>query len=161
MKYSILIVEDDKILSECIADALSEYKEETSVTFACDVTNSIASCEAMLSRQGYDAILLDLNLSNGKGEYTFTRIYDACNRDLGTPAESRMPIVILTGSTNDYSSLVLKGAMDVIFKPASVADIAQRLHMAVLKFPFKRTTELHGEIKDTLETLKRATNDFD
>ncbi len=155
MKYHVLIVEDDKLLSSCIAEALTEYKKETSVSYTCDVTNTIAGCESLLEKQGYDIILLDLNLGNGKGEYTFSRIYSACNRNLGTPLECRMPIVILTGSTEDYSSLVLKGAMDVIFKPASIADIAQRLHMAILKFPYKRSNELHEEIKDALEILKQ------
>lgn len=152
--YKVLVVEDDQTLANCLMDGMES--QSNGVRFVGDIVHSVADCEAKLAATGYDVILLDLNLRNGKGESTFTRIYAAANKNMGAPDEIRMPIVIMTGSTNEYSSLIIKGAMDVIFKPVTISDLCQRLWMAILNFPYRKTKELHEVIDDTIAEAKRA-----
>lgn len=148
MIYKLLLVEDDRSTSEALSEVLASVRD--SVSFIVTAVHSVAECLAELARtdNSYDIILLDLQLPNGKGEFTFLRIYEAANLHIGQPDENRTPIVILTGSSQEFSSLVLKGAMDVLYKPVDGAELRHRLWLAILNFSFRRTMELHQEIKE-------------
>lgn len=142
MIYKILLVEDDDDVAESTMLVLNNHKN--SVLFSCDLVKSISECVAKLERETFHAILLDLNLSNGKGEFTFLRVYAAAN----VSEEKRTPIVVYTGSTDDLSELIPKGATDIILKPVSSDELCHRLHLAILNFPFKRSREILESINE-------------
>lgn len=148
MTYKVLIVEDNKTLSEALLMSLTEYKDD-SIQFDGKVVHTVAQCVQELNAGGYDVVLLDLNLGDGdgEGEFTFLPVYAAANSNMGTHSEVRVPIVILTGSTDQYSGLILKGAMDVLFKSIQARELRQRIWLAILNFSYRRTQELHTDIK--------------
>jgi DNA-binding response OmpR family regulator len=153
--YRVLLVEDDPRAANAIASCVELYPGI--VAWKLDVVDSIAMCCERLNTDGYHLLLLDLNLKNGKGAETFQKISACANRAIGLPTENRIPIVILTGDTlTDYSQLVLDGAQDYITKPFVTADLCQRMHMAILRFPWKRTEELKESIKNTIQEARES-----
>lgn len=147
--YRVLMVEDSPLVAEGIVMMLSHHKN--SICFDVTEVSSIRDCLTHLECKSYHIILLDLNLSNGKGLFTFLRIYEAANKNVGTPLEDRTPIVVLTGDDSvDYSDVIRRGARDFISKPVSQTDLVQRLHTAILLFPYKRLEELHESIEGTI-----------
>ncbi len=154
MIYKLLVAEDDEVFASVLLDMFANHKN--SVQFDATIVHSAADCVKELNQKNYDLVLLDLNLVDSKGELTFLRIYGEANRNLDTPEETRTPIVVLTGSTEEYSKLILKGAMDVIFKPVSIKELHQRLWMAILNFSYRKTKELHQGIESDLQKAKEV-----
>lgn len=154
-KYRVLLVEDSIEVVRALS-AILDDSYVSPVDFLVESVDSIADCIAAFNQKSYDVVVLDLNLRNGRGEATFLEIYNACNRNIGLPNEDRTPIVVLTGdSTVDYTAIVLKGAMDFICKPiTSNNDFCRRLHMAILRFPYKRAQELHESIEKTIKEAR-------
>lgn len=160
-KYKMLFVEDNADTVRVIMCLMDNHIGPCD--FVVDSAPSIAGCLEALAAKSYDILLLDLNLKNGKGEETFLKIYNACNRNIGLPNEDRTPIIVLTGDVSvDYTEIVMKGAMDFILKPITggADDLCRRLHMAILRFPYKRSQELHEsierQIKETKEFLSNS-----
>src|ERR1700757_3424293 len=91
----ILIVDDDSVLRETLADQLAPDGEFTAVG-----ASSIAEAETMLNARDarFDAVILDVGLPDGDGRDLCTRL-----RKQG----HRMPIIMLTGL--DSETDVVKG----------------------------------------------------
>ena len=91
----ILIVDDDEVLRETLADQLAHDGEFTAVSAA-----TIAEAEEKLGSKDarFDAVILDVGLPDGDGR-------DLCNR-LRKQGQ-KMPIIMLTGS--DAETDVVRG----------------------------------------------------
>lgn len=150
--YSVLLVEDDQRCAEALHSVIELH---AAPRFEVHKVRSIAECIDALNTNQFSVILLDLNLRNGQGLDTFTRINKAANRDLGTPQEVRTPIVIITGDTMvDYSTVIIEKAMDFVRKPVERQDLCERLHMAILRNMWTKLDELNKGMTALLETAK-------
>lgn len=91
----ILIVDDDAVLRETLADQLAVDGEFTAIS-----AGTIAEAEEKLSARDarFDAVILDVSLPDGDGRDLCTRL-----RKQG----QKMPIVMLTGS--DTETDVVRG----------------------------------------------------
>jgi DNA-binding response OmpR family regulator len=113
----ILIVDDDEVLRETLADQLAHDGEFTAVSAA-----TIAEAEEKLGSKDarFDAVILDVGLPDGDGR-------DLCNR-LRKQGQ-KMPIIMLTGSDaeNDVVRGLDSGANDYIAKPFRLNVLLARL----------------------------------
>jgi DNA-binding response OmpR family regulator len=113
----ILIVDDDEVLRETLADQLAHDGEFTAVSAA-----TIAEAEEKLGSKDarFDAVILDVGLPDGDGR-------DLCNR-LRKQGQ-KMPIIMLTGSDaeTDVVRGLDSGANDYIAKPFRLNVLLARL----------------------------------
>ncbi len=113
----ILIVDDDGVLRETLADQLAVDGEFTAVAAA-----SIAEAEERLAAKDarFDAVILDVGLPDGDGRDLCTRL-----RKQG----QKMPIIMLTGSDaeTDVVRGLDSGANDYIAKPFRLNELLARL----------------------------------
>ena len=70
----VLIVEDDRVIAENLYDFLETCGHR------CDFAPSLASAEALLTRNEFDALVLDRNLPDGDGAVLVGRLRAAGNR---------------------------------------------------------------------------------
>ena len=113
----ILIVDDDGVLRETLADQLAVDGEFTAVAAA-----SIGEAEEKLAAKDarFDAVILDVSLPDGDGRDLCTRL-----RKQG----QKMPIIMLTGSDaeTDVVRGLDSGANDYIAKPFRLNELLARL----------------------------------
>lgn len=111
----LLIVEDDRALSDGIALSLNAEKTFKAYT--------IAEAEALLSEE-VDLVILDINLPDGSG-------LSLCRRIRGT---SQVPVIFLTANDMEVDIVtgLESGADDYITKPFSLMVLRARVH-AVLR----------------------------
>src|SRR5690242_20129416 len=112
----ILIVDDDGVLRETLADQLAVDGE-----FAAVAAASIGEAEERLNAKDarFDAVILDVSLPDGDGRDLCTRL-----RKQG----QKMPIIMLTGSDaeTDVVRGLDSGANDYIAKPFRLAELLAR-----------------------------------
>ena len=112
---SLLLVEDDR------ADALlvEELIADTGVDIAVVWAESMADAQKQLAVARPDCVLLDMNLPDATGLDALDRI---------TQRDSTLPIVVLTGLTDEHFgiSAVGAGAQDYLVKGRVEADMLQR-----------------------------------
>jgi len=115
---SILLIEDDKILSRGISIALQQAK------FCVHISDSIKTGLEFFHRHTPDLIILDLNLPDGDGLTLCREIRAACDA----------PIIMLTARDLEADELIglSAGADDYITKPFSIAVLRARVE-AVLR----------------------------
>jgi DNA-binding response OmpR family regulator len=120
----VLIVEDDEVLRETLADYLVEQAAFTIVQ-----AGSLAEAETAIRLEDGrpDAIILDVGLPDGDG-------CDFCARLRKTGFN--MPIIILTGSSGEADVVrgLSAGASDYISKPFRNAELTARLHAQLRSF---------------------------
>lgn len=115
----LLIVEDDRALAEGVRLALQGQELEVRLC------HCLADGRAMLARQSFGLIILDINLPDGSG-LDFLREL----RQKGGP-----PVILLTANdleTDIVAGLEL-GADDYITKPFSLAVLRARVHTQLRK----------------------------
>lgn len=115
----ILIIEDDRALNAGIALALRGGDMEF------DSAYDLAGAAALLAKNRYDLLLLDVNLPDGSG-FDFL---------LNLRAESDVPVILLTANdleTDIVSGLAL-GADDYVTKPFSLAVLRARVQVQLRK----------------------------
>lgn len=133
---SILLVEDDAILSRNISDALLE--EKLQVEFAYD--GNIA--EKLLKKKHFDCVILDINLP-GKNGYEVCRNFRAYN--------TQTPVLMLT-AFDDLEDKVQGydcGADDYLTKPFYMRELLLRIQSLL------KRTESHSS-KESSDTLLLA-----
>ncbi|MNJ86191.1 Transcriptional activator protein CzcR [compost metagenome] len=111
---SILLVEDDAILSRNISDALLE--EQLQVEFAYD--GNIA--EKLLKKKSFDCVILDINLP-GKNGYEICKTFRSYN--------TQTPVIMLT-AFDDLEDKVQGydcGADDYLTKPFYMRELLLRI----------------------------------
>ena len=110
----VLLIEDDQMLGEGIRDHLTAHGHAT------DWTSQIEAAEATLLATAYDAILLDLNLPDGKGMDLLRHLR---RRGDATP-------VIITTALDQLSIRIAglnAGADDYLVKPFDLDELLARL----------------------------------
>jgi DNA-binding response OmpR family regulator len=120
----ILIVEDDEVLRETLADHLVDE-----ATFTIVQAGSLAEAETAIKLEDGrpDAIILDVGLPDGDG-----CDFCAALRKSGF----NMPIIILTGSSGEADIVrgLSAGASDYISKPFRSAELTARLYAQLRSF---------------------------
>lgn len=136
----VLVIEDDDILSEAIAERLA--KSGHGVDTATD--GNYAS--RVLKHHEYDLILLDLNLPGVNGE----QILDALRK-----ASNRTPVLVMTarGGIDDRVELLDLGADDYLTKPFDLRELEARCR-ALLRRP---TTAASDQLSYGNVTIDRNT----
>ena len=117
----LLIVEDEPDLGTLLRDALQR------AGFAADLVAAIGEAEAHLRLAGYDAMILDLGLSDGDG-MTLLRAL----RRHGNP----LPVLILTARDAPENRVggLDAGADDYLVKPFHMKELISRMR-ALLRRP--------------------------
>lgn len=114
MKYSLLLVEDEKKLADTIQAGLSEHDYEVTVAY-----NGLDGKKLFLDN-AYDLIILDINLP-------FINGYELCK--LIRERDERVPIILLTAmnfTDNKVEGFEL-GADDYITKPFEFRELVARI----------------------------------
>lgn len=114
MKYSILLVEDEKKLADTIQAGLNEHEFEVTVAY-----NGLDGKKLFLDN-AYDLIMLDINLP-------FINGYELCK--LIRERDERVPIILLTAmnfTDNKVEGFEL-GADDYITKPFEFRELVARI----------------------------------
>lgn len=114
MKYTILLVEDEKKLADTIQAGLSEHDYEVTIAY-----NGLDG-KKMFQDNAYDLIILDINLP-------FVNGYELCK--LIRETDERVPIILLTAmnfTDNKIEGFEL-GADDYITKPFEFRELVARI----------------------------------
>ncbi len=114
MKYSLLLVEDEKKLADTIQAGLSEHDYEVTVAY-----NGLDGKKLFVDN-AYDLIILDINLP-------FINGYELCK--LIRERDERVPIILLTAmnfTDNKVEGFEL-GADDYITKPFEFRELVARI----------------------------------
>jgi len=110
----ILLVEDDEVLREVMRKSLGDAGHRV------DVVSTAFEASELWRAQGYDAVLLDLNLPDGSG---LQALREARARDDHTP------VLILTARnrTDERIAGLDAGADDYLGKPFDLGEVEARL----------------------------------
>lgn len=114
MKYTILLVEDEKKLADTIQAGLNEHDYEVTIAY-----NGLDG-KKMFNDNAYDLIILDINLP-------FINGYELCK--LIRETDERVPIILLTAmnfTDNKIEGFEL-GADDYITKPFEFRELVARI----------------------------------
>ena len=123
-KPSILIVEDDGVLRETLAEQLADDHDFSVVTAAeLDAANTIMNDES----RPIDAVILDIGMPDGDGCHFCSRV-----RRQGR----QIPIIILTGSDSEADVIrgLEAGANDYVVKPFRMNELLARLRAQLRLF---------------------------
>ena len=103
-KGSLLLVDDDRLVLESMAEWLREKG------YAVDVANSFATAHATLAKKTYDLVLLDIRLGDGDG---FDLLAECKDRNPGTI------VIFITGygTVETAVEAIQAGAFDLLTKP--------------------------------------------
>lgn len=132
----VLCVEDDEPYAEALNRALK--REEVDVILA---TNAGEAEEQLRSRRSaYDAVVLDLGLSDSAGIDTFQRIAIAMG-------SRKIPVVVVTASidTDTQRRLFHAGARDVLLKDMGIERIVRAIQAACRAAAEKASDERRKE----------------
>lgn len=121
---SLLIVDDDEILRQTLAEQLTQDG-----SFAVSTAGTIAEARTRLLEQGerYDAIVLDISLPDGDGRDFCAELREA---------DVKVPILMLTAH-DDEEDVVRgfeAGANDYVAKPFRLAEFLARLRAQIRLF---------------------------
>jgi len=118
MKLRVLLVEDERSISEPLAEHLAREG------FEPEVAETLAAADAAYRRQSPDVVLLDVMLPDGDGRELCRRIR----------SESDVPIIMLTARGEEVDRIVglELGADDYVVKPFSARELVARIR-AVLR----------------------------
>jgi DNA-binding response OmpR family regulator len=142
----ILVVEDEKKLSELVARALRQ--ESYAVDVADDGTRGWELAEAY----DYDLLILDLMLPGLPGEELLRRV---------RRRNQRVPILILTArdATQEKVSNFEAGADDYLTKPFAFAELVMRVKALLRRGPVVRSSVLRVadlEVDRLTQQVRRA-----
>jgi DNA-binding NtrC family response regulator len=103
-KGSLLLVDDDRLVLESMADWLREKG------YAVDVAGSLAVARAAIGKKTYDLVLLDIRLGDGDG---FDLLAECRERSPGTT------VIFITGygTVETAVEAIRAGAFDLLTKP--------------------------------------------
>jgi len=111
MSLERILVLDDEPLVQKVLDELFRRKK-----FTVTIASSIAQAEALLARENFDLIMLDVRLPDGDGQVFLERVSTLPDRPL---------VVMMTGHGTIESavSCMRAGAFDYLIKPFSPGQI--------------------------------------
>jgi two-component system, OmpR family, KDP operon response regulator KdpE len=117
-QHRILIVEDERRVSEFIRDALTE------IGYAVEVASGGADALDKVNHDAPDLVLLDLNLPDMPGFEVLDRLR----------AQSfSVPVVIVSGNTDPLMAEAARalGAVDYVTKPFALERLTQAVQMVL------------------------------
>ncbi|MBI4835608.1 MAG: sigma 54-interacting transcriptional regulator [Planctomycetes bacterium] len=143
-KLRILAIEDNPADFRLIKEFLSENH---STDFELTHAENLKDASGFLSKQKFDAVLLDLNLPDSTGVENIDKLY-ADERDF--------PIIVLTGLEDEKTgiSAVQKGAQEYLVKGKIHSDSLIRCIRYAIERK-KREAELH-KLNRTLKALSNS-----
>lgn len=114
----ILLVEDDKILSDTLTQALRQSG------YALDAVTDGNAADAALAQDGFDLVILDLGLPGLDGTQVLKRL---------RARKSNIPVLILTArdSLSDRVSGLDIGADDYLTKPFDLLELEARIRALI------------------------------
>ena len=124
--YKLLLIEDDKIMSQVMARMFTSEKYEVSLSHTAE--DGFKTCLKELP----DLVILDINLPDGNG-------LDLCKRMKENQRIRHIPIVFLTGDATSVDSKIQgmeNGAEDYILKPFIADELIARV-AGIIKRSFK------------------------
>jgi DNA-binding NtrC family response regulator len=113
-KGSILLVDDDRLVLESMADWLRDKG------YALDTANSFAAARAAIGKKRYDLALVDIRLGDGDG-------YDLMAEIRGRSPETIVIFITGYAAIDTAMEAIRAGAFDVLTKPL----IDEELEMAI------------------------------
>ena len=142
----LLLVEDEKKLSELVARALRAE------SYAVDVAEDGLHGWELAQSYEYDLIILDLMLPRLPGEEVLRRI---------RRTNQRVPILVLTarGTTEDKVHNFEAGADDYLTKPFAFAELIMRVKALLRRGPITRSSVLRVadlEVDRFTQQVRRA-----
>ena len=110
----ILIIDDDRALSDITKDMLEQYEYEVHQAFGVDEAFSV------LTDKRFDLILLDINLPDGTG-------FEVCEQ---LRRVSNVPVIFASARTSvdDRINGFEKGGDDYLPKPYSMKELLVRIN---------------------------------
>lgn len=119
MPLRVLLVDDDRRLSEALVDYLRPH--DVSLTWARDGSEGLEQ----LRRDTFDAVLLDVMMPGLDGPSTFARLREQ-------PATADIPVIFMTAKARQeeldrYQALGAIGAIGKPFDPMTLAATVRRL----------------------------------
>jgi len=120
----ILIIDDDPGVCALLSEIFSGMEQKHVVTAASDGIQGLAS--ARLNTP--DVVVVDVDIPGLNG-------YEVCLRLRADPATRRVPILMLTGTTDLPGAMkgLGSGADDHITKPFSVDEVAARVQALLMR----------------------------
>ena len=118
--FVLLLVEDDPVLGPITAEALEIFGHSTTVAATIE-----AAMHELSSNGQFDAIVLDLDLGNARGETLITNMRKAGMRRPEVVILSALPMNVLRRAQRETE------ACGAIQKPIAVEDLAQELERCI------------------------------
>ena len=142
-EHNIVIVDDDNLMREIVADILLT-ENYSSKKFA-----SCAEAEEYLSQHSASLLLLDVSMPQEDG-------YSFLARLKKNPDYKDLPVIFMTGKgdINDKIHGFELGAVDYIVKPFHRMDVLMRVKAHI------RIVETHSENRQKLDQLEKAHKSF-
>jgi len=120
----ILIIDDDPAVRALLSEVFSGMKRKHEVVAARDGAQGLA-----LAKQNVpDVVVLDLDMPGFNG-------YEVCSRLRAAPATCKVPILMLTGTTDLAGAMkgLANGADDYITKPFNIDEVAARVQALLVR----------------------------
>jgi CheY-like chemotaxis protein len=118
---TILVVDDDRVLSTLVASLLREKGYKTLLAF-----DAVQAMMVAMRRPPVNAIVLDVNMPGGSGEDTLKKLKDSTRT-------SGIPVIILSGSIDEAGQERVRklGAAAVLSKPLVPEELFQAMDTAL------------------------------
>ena len=130
----VLVVEDDTVLAELIADGLREQD------LVVDVVHDGASAVDRASQIRPDVVVLDRDLPILHGD-------DVCRALIRAGSPARVLMLTASGSVDSRVEGLTLGADDYLTKPFAFAELVARVTALTRRTPLRRPTLIHrGEL---------------
>ncbi|MDF1621226.1 response regulator transcription factor [Pseudothioclava nitratireducens] len=142
----VLIVEDAIDLAETVVGRLAQSG------IVCDHAASVADAEDYLRVQGYDALVLDINLPDGSGAELLRRLRGGGDRT---------PVMMLTAlySVDDRVSALDLGADDYLVKPFDQRELEARLRALMRRETGPKSDEIRlGPLSYSVAAMHASLN---
>ena len=114
MKYTVLLVDDDKLDQQLTKRALARYPQQ--VQFKVETVEMLSEAIELLGTKNYDVILLDLGLPDSQGLDGVKKV---------RAANLQSPVIVLTGLADEELGLeaIKEGADDYVVKGENHLEI--------------------------------------
>jgi len=118
---TVLVVDDDKVVSHLIVSVLREQKHKVIPAY-----DAVSGLMVATRTAGIDAIVLDINMPGGSGEDTLRRL--KMNTRTG-----QIPVIVLSGSIDDEGRrrVLALGATHALIKPLVPDQLVSALETAL------------------------------
>ncbi|MCM1260063.1 MAG: response regulator transcription factor [Prevotella sp.] len=127
MKYSCLIVDDEKVLADSTAEYFNLFGVSATAVY------SVEECNQFFKENIAEIILLDINLEDGSG-------FDLCKK---LRESTNIPILFISARTSDDDKIIALniGGDDYIQKPYSLGVLLAKVKVVLKRYGSTRSSE--------------------